>query len=146
MTHFWLGNQWFSLKTNEKSLIVQTKVGHWFKFSENFTDSDLESIIIQIQKVVGKIIFSWKIHLFSRHTLLIWISQNLLITNELSKSESVKFSLIESVTFFSLIHQSKTFFTVKSVNFNWFISEKKNFTVKSVNFHWNNQWNLTDIQ
>ena len=48
----------------------------------------------------------------------------------LSKSESVKFWLIESVI---------CLFTDSSVN-------KIFFTVKSVNFHWNNQWDLTDLQ
>ena len=65
----------------------------------------------------------------------------------LSKSESVKFSLIESVIclftdssvkkYFSLLNQ--LIFTDESV-------KQIFFTVKSVNFHWNNQWNLTDLQ
>ena len=65
----------------------------------------------------------------------------------LSKSESVKILLIESViclftdssvkTYFSLLNQ--LIFTDSSV-------KKIFFTVKSVNFHWNNQWDLADIQ
>ena len=50
--------------------------------------------------------------------------------NILSKSESVQFSLIESVI---------CLFTDSSVN-------KIFSTVKSVTLHWNNQWNLTDLQ
>ena len=71
------------------------------------------------------------------HWLLQWKVTGIIVENILSKSESVKFSLIESVI---------CLFTVKSVNFHWFISEKIFFTVKSVNFHCNNQWNLTDLQ
>ena len=73
-----------------------------------------------------------------------WMLFNL---KPLSKSESVKFSLIESVLclftdssvkkYFSLLNQ--LIFTDSSV-------KKIFFTVKSVNFHWNNQWNLTDLQ
>ena len=65
----------------------------------------------------------------------------------LSKSESVKFSLIESVIslftdesvkkYFSLLNQ--LIFTDSSV-------KKIFFIIKSVNLHWNNQWNLTDLQ
>ena len=65
----------------------------------------------------------------------------------LSKSESVKFLLIESVNchfndspvakYISLLNQL--------IITNW-ISGKNIFTVKSVNFHWSNQWNLTDLQ
>ena len=71
----------------------------------------------------------------------------LVIKYLLSKSESVKFSLIESVIclftgpsvnkYFSLLNQ--LIFTDSSV-------KKIFFTVKSVNFHWKNQWNLTDLQ
>ena len=69
------------------------------------------------------------------------------LATPLSKSESVKFSLIESLiclftdssveTYFSLLNQ--LIFTDPSV-------KKIFFTVKSVNFHWNNQWNSTDLQ
>ena len=48
----------------------------------------------------------------------------------LSKSESVKFSLIESVICLFTDSSVKTIF----------------FTVKSVTVHWSNQWNLTDSQ
>ena len=65
----------------------------------------------------------------------------------LSKSESVKFLLIESVIcLFTDLPANKIFFTVKTVNFHRTFSEKIFFTVKSVNFRWNNQWNLTDLQ
>ena len=40
----------------------------------------------------------------------------------------------------------KISFTVKSVNFDWFVSGKIFFTVKSVNFYQSNQWNFTDLQ
>ena len=65
----------------------------------------------------------------------------------LSISESVKFSLIESVIcLFADSSARKLFFTHKSVNFHSLIIEKYFFNVKSVNFHWSNRWNLTDLQ
>ena len=65
----------------------------------------------------------------------------------LSKSESVKFSLIETVICICTDSPVKTIFlTVESVNFDWLMSRKIFSTVKWVNFDWGNQWNLTDSQ
>ena len=55
--------------------------------------------------------------------------------NILSKSESVKFSLIQTVIcIFTDSPVKRIFSTVKSVNFDWFMSGKIFVTVKSVNF------------
>ena len=43
----------FLLKTNKESLIAQLKMGYWFQFSENITDSDLEST----KNIIKSIIF-----------------------------------------------------------------------------------------
>ena len=72
-------------------------------------------------------------------------------TYPLSKSESVKFSLIETVIWFFTDSPAKKIyflkkFSVKKVNQSIFVSENIFFTVKSVNFHWSNHWNLTDLQ
>ena len=65
----------------------------------------------------------------------------------LSKSESVKFLLIESVIcLFTDSPVKKYISLLNQLIITKWISGKNIFTVKSVNFHWNNQWNLTDLQ
>ena len=65
----------------------------------------------------------------------------------LSKSESVKFSLIESVIWIFTDSSVKKYFSLlNQLIFTDSPVEKIFFTVKSVDFHWNNQWNLTDLQ
>ena len=66
------------------------------------------------------------------------------IFNYLSSVSLSTHSLNLNQSNFNLL--SKIFFTVKSVNFHWFISEKIFLIVKSVNFHWSSNWNLTDSQ
>ena len=62
----------------------------------------------------------------------------------LSKSEPVKFSLIESVICLFTDSSAKKYFSLLNLLIFTDESVKKIFvTVKSVNFHWNNQWNLT---
>ena len=65
----------------------------------------------------------------------------------LSKSESVEFSLIESVIcLFTDSSVQKYFSLTNHLIFTDWINEKIFFTVKSVDFRWSNQWNLTDLQ
>ena len=65
----------------------------------------------------------------------------------LSKSESVKFSLIESVICLFTDSSVKKYYSLLKQLIFTNESEKKIFsTVKSVNFHWNNQSNFTDNQ
>ena len=65
----------------------------------------------------------------------------------LSKSESVKFLLIESVIcLFTDSPVKKYISLLNQLIITEAISGKNTFPVESVNFHWNNQWNLTDLQ
>ena len=78
----------------------------------------------------------------------IFYSQNLWLQFiMLSKSESVKFSLIEPVIcLFTDLSMKKYFSLLNQLIFTNSSVKKIFLTVKSVNFHWNNQWNFTDLQ
>ena len=60
----------------------------------------------------------------------------------ISKSVSVKFSLIESMILLFTDSSGKKNFALKSVNFYWSNQWKIFFTAKTVNFHRNNQWKI----
>ena len=67
--------------------------------------------------------------------------------NIFSKSESVKFSLIELViSLFTNSSVQKYFLLLNQLIFIDSSMEKICLTVKLINFHWSNQWNLTDSQ
>ena len=65
----------------------------------------------------------------------------------LSKSESVKFSLIEPVICLFTDSSVQNYFSLwNHLIFTDWINAKIVSTVKSVDFHWSNQCNLTDLQ
>ena len=44
VTYFWLDNQWVFTENHWKITDYPVKMGHWFQFSNNLTDSDLKNV------------------------------------------------------------------------------------------------------
>ena len=80
--------------------------------------------------------------------VIFFISENNnFVTGLLSKSESVKFSLIESaIWLFTDSSVTKSFSLLNQLFFTILLVKIIFSTVKTVTFHWSNKWNLTDLQ
>ena len=99
-------------------------------FLEKFTTHLYFKLSYYFRKNFWK--FFYSVFLKAKWSIFAWV---LIFLDELlSKSESVEFSLIESVI--CLLTD-----WISNLPFHWFISAKIFFTDKSVNFHWLNPWN-----